>query len=507
MTPPPLFRPRVLVALTTAVLLSAPSAAAEAVSAPSSQMSAQVSGLADGRHGPSGDTSRQAARFQGQLAKAGYVSQSGENAVFELNERYCSGVTFSALWPNPQSPYIVTRLPEVPGQAPNTNPPVTWRIRQDEAVVMIGTTPPPEEYFSFDLTMMRGSLHDGPLLWTSVGDPINLRTVHTTGRTPFDRPFALVMTGNRRTQDEVNQMLAASGLRGAINDMTIPPAMFRLGLGADSDQFLFGMRTIVPQPGYEKALDDYRAMPPLQVFRVRPQNNSGDETQPVYQPDPLPVPKLRVSGTGKTELNLNPTLQLLRQRIIDAHPGYDVRDEVVERGFEEGYPALQSNLITAPPVTGSDALSYDADDPITRNFNLPDGSFIVAYGTNHVATGQAAYSSISVNAGTTEAVALEVKDNTNLFGSARDFISDKPNADDFYAWTFSCAGGDGPSGAHVTTLPSTSSDFCAQYGADRPVDLSAIRVGARAYMQPTTLSRPALSSLLMDRVLIFTPKK
>ncbi|MEU8512883.1 hypothetical protein AB0C76_15015 [Kitasatospora sp. NPDC048722] len=56
------------------------------------------------------------------------------------------------------------------------------------------------------------------------------------------------------------------------------------------------------------------------------------------------------------------------------------------------------------------------------------------------------------------------------------------------------------------TVPPVSTDFCAQYGAERSVDLSTIRVVARAYMQPDTLTRPALSSLLLDRVLVFTPR-
>ncbi|MGW7446592.1 hypothetical protein [Kitasatospora sp. NPDC054795] len=397
-------------------------------------------------------------------------------------------------------------MPEVPGQAPNTNPPVTWRLRQDEAVVLIGTTPPPEEYFSFDLTNVKGSLHTGPVVWTSVGDPINNKTVKTTGGSPYNRPFAVVITGNGRTRDEVNHMLEASGLGGEINDMTIPPAMYKLGLDADADQFLVGTRTSVPEHGYEKALDDYRANPPIQVLRVRPQSTSGDETKPVYGPDPLPVPDLRVSGTGATELDLNPALQTLRQRIIDAHPGFDAHDEVVERGFEESNPGLQDNLLTDPPTTGVDGLSNDADDPLTRNFSLPDGSFAVAYGANHVVTGQASYSSVTFNADAHAAVALAAQNNIDLQGTANDYIPDQADAAKLYAWSFTRAGDSGPSGPHVTTLPPVSTDFCAQYGAERPVDLSTIRVGARAYMQPDTLTRPALSSLLLDRVLVFTPK-
>ncbi|KIE25912.1 hypothetical protein LK08_15845 [Streptomyces sp. MUSC 125] len=452
------------------------------------------------------DTARQVARFQRHLSESGYVSQSGTEGVFDLNGRYCDGTVFSGLWPNPQSPYILTGLPEVPGQAPNTNPPRTWRLRQDEAVVLIGTTPPPEEYFGFDLTRVKGSLHTGPVVWTSVGDPVNNKTVRTTGATPYSRPFALVITGNRRTEEEVNRMLAASGLGNGTNNMTIPPAMYRLGLGESSDQFLVGIRTIVAKPGFEKALDDYRAAPPLQVFRVRPRGHSEDQTKPVYRPNPLPVPRLRVSGTGATELNLNPTLQQLRQRIIDAHPGYKAQDIVVRRGFEESNPGLQENLLTNPPITGVAALSNDADDPISRNFRLPDGSFVVAYGTNHVATRQASYSSIAMYAGPKAAVSLAAQNNRELRGSARDFIADRPNADKFYAWTYSRAGDAGPTGPHVTELPSAGTDFCAQYGTDRPVDMTTIRAVARAYMQPRTLTRPALSSLLLDRLLVFTPR-
>ncbi|MGW6393024.1 hypothetical protein ACWFR1_21515 [Streptomyces sp. NPDC055103] len=496
-----------LLGLAAAVLLAAPTAMAATPPAPSRGALAESLTSADGKPSPSTDTDRQVERFKHQLARSGYVSQSGTEAVFDLNKRYCEGAVFSAMWPNPQSPYIVTGMPEVPGQAPNTNPPATWRLRQDEAIVLIGTTPPPEEYFSFDLTMLKGSLPTGPLLWTSVGDPINNRTVRTQGRTPYDRPFALVITGNGRTRAEVNRMLDASGLARATNNMTIPPAMYRLGLDQDADQFLLGMRTAVAEPGFEKALDDYRATPPLQVFRVRPQSNSGDETAPVYAPDPLPVPRLRVSGTGATELDLNPTLQLLRQRIIDAHPGYEAHDEVVERGFEESNPGLQGNLLIDPPTTGVGALSNDADDPITRNFSLPDGSFVVAYGTNHAATRQATYSSATLYADAKAAVALAAKNNRELQGSADDFIHDQPHADQLYAWTFSRAGDTGPAGPHVTALPPTGTDFCAQYGTNRPVDMSTLRFVARAYMQPDTLTRPALSSLLLDRLLVFTPKK
>lgn len=475
---------------------SAVAAAAEPAQAAESPAQADIDGLV--------------ALFQDELTRSGYVSQPGTVFLADFNRRYCEGDLFSAMWANPQSPYIVTAMPEVPGQAPNTNvlagSSASWRLRQDEAIVIIGMTPPPEAFFSFDLTMLSGALRTGPLLWVAVGDPVDNRTVRTTGSTPYERPFALVLTGDRRTQAEVDQMLAAVGLDGATNDMTIPPAMFRLGLDEESDEFLFAMRTAVPDAGFEAALDDYRAAPPLRLLRVRPRGSSTDETKPVYPPDPLPVPPLRVSGTGTTELDLNPTLELLRQRIIERYPDYEAHDVVLERGFEESYPGLQENLVIDPPVQGVGNANNDARYLISTNFSLPDGSFLVVYGTDHVATGKAAYTSVSVYADAEAALTLASKQHDELRGSARDFIADDPNADLFYAWAFSRAGEGGPTGSHTTTLAPTDTDYCAQYGASRPVDMSTAQVAVRAYQEPATGSRPALSELLLDRLLLFTPK-
>ena len=458
---------------------------------------------------PAANLSRQVARFQSQLAASGYAWQSGSTGILDGNLRYCQGSIFSGMWANPQSPYIVPQLPEVPGQAPGIASPLTWRLRQDEAIVVIGVTPPPVAYFGFQLWMMKGSLADGPVLMVSVVDPINNKTMRTTGPTTYDEPFALVITGNQRTLAEVNMMLAASGLGGATNNVPIPSALFRLGLDQDSNEFLLPVRTAVPQPGFEEALDEYRAGHSLKVFRVRPKSSSADETKPVYPLDPLPVPRLRISGTGNTELNLNPTLQLLRQRIIDSYPGYEAHDMPLERAYEEPYPGLQLNLVTDPPIQGTAGYTSDANYLISPNFGLPDGSFLMAYGANHVVTGKASYTSASLYADEHATVHMASKEHTELWGSARDFIADQPNADEFYAWAFSRAGDSGPAGPHVTTLDPTGTptDYCSsKYGTNMKVDMSTISVVTRIYMEPATKTRPALSELLLDRLLLFTPK-
>ncbi|WP_406726169.1 hypothetical protein WJ438_18005 [Streptomyces sp. GD-15H] len=123
-----------------------------------------------------------------------------------------------------------------------------------------------------------------------------------------------------------------------------------------------------------------------------------------------------------------------------------------------------------------------------------------------MATRQASYSSISLSADKEAAVPVAAKHHRDLRGSARDFIADQPDADKLHAWSFSRADDAGPTGPHVTKLPSTGTDFCAQYGADRPVDSGCVQAVARACTQPETLTHPALSSLLLDRLLVFTPQ-
>ena len=446
----------------------------------------------------SGDTT---ARFREEATKAGYVVQEGVPVVTNLNDLYSQYKMWAPLYPNPNSPYISVVLPSVPGQADPVASNGSFRLREDEAVVVIGVTPPQMAYFSFNVHMLRGSLNNDigpPILWIPVTDPVNSLTLQKTGSTPFEQPFAVVAAGNRQTLAEVHRMLSAIGLGAMTNDQIISPSLFRLGLDGGSDEFLFAMRTAMPanQDEFDSYMDALRKE--VRVLRVRPKSASeDDQVDPVLAADPLPVPPVRVAGTGSTELDLNPTLQTLRQRIIDKYPGYTASDIRVDPWFEAPYPGLQRNMVTVlPKQDGVAGATTDCTYLASSNFKLPDGSFLVAYGADHRATGKATYSSVAVYADAALGYGLVTVQSPDLKGSARDYINDQPNADKFYAWTFTRTGS---SAEHVTQLP--TGPF------DRPVDLSTLRVGYRAYAEPATRTHPALDELLFDRLLMFTPKE
>ncbi len=83
-------------------------------------------------HAPASPTARAAtpgradphvARFQRQVARSGYVSQSGSEAVFDMSRRYCEGALFSGMWPNPSRPTSSPTCPRYRDRRPTPTRP------------------------------------------------------------------------------------------------------------------------------------------------------------------------------------------------------------------------------------------------------------------------------------------------------------------------------------------------------------------------------------------------
>jgi hypothetical protein len=126
----------------------------------------------------------------------GFIVQEGEfshqDAIALLN----AGVTKDATGANVGAPYLAYKIPPAPEQsAPNPLADdrgwsYTYRLRPDEALILVGRTPPEVAYFSyqsylifrfFPNTKKYGRLYDG------IGDSINLLTINTAG-TPNGSP-------------------------------------------------------------------------------------------------------------------------------------------------------------------------------------------------------------------------------------------------------------------------------------------------------------------------------
>jgi hypothetical protein len=123
---------------------------------------------------------------------------------------------------------------------------------------------------------------------------------------------ALIFTPDQGTDARVRAALRRAGYPAAIfNTVVFPASMLNLGHGQTADELFIAVRNAMWQNQSEG--DAYIQNPPLHLFRVTPRVET--------IANPFPVPRLRVRGTGQTEMDLMDRLALLRQRIVEANSG------------------------------------------------------------------------------------------------------------------------------------------------------------------------------------------
>jgi hypothetical protein len=110
--------------------------------------------------------------------------------------------------------------------------------------------------------------------------------------------------------------------------------MLNLGHSDTADEFIVAVRNAM----WESRTDGtaYMRDPPLHVFRVTPLTEAAANL--------FPAPRLRVRGTGQTEMELANKLGLLRQRIVAANPGLYAADLAPRPNFYEGYDYIQRGI-------------------------------------------------------------------------------------------------------------------------------------------------------------------
>lgn len=427
-------------------------------------------------------------------------------------------------WYNNVQPYLTIVLPgfvsdAVPWEKARRALPVNYLLRQDEAILIVGSTPVPMAYYSFQ-TMLFARYNPATLNYDPatggifrpygatvayLGDTVNSLTVRTTGSTPYNRPMAFISTGNRQTQERLRAALRTAGYPDAvINTETLPPSLVRFGYET-GDQFLFTMRLALATGG-DQAFNEFeqavQAGNVMQVFRVRP------KTQ--FPSDPLPAPVLRTRGTGQTEMDLYPTMEKLRKAILDRFGATHTPDELdtfLPDSIPEGYPAIQRGIAyMGPGRDGSAGYGRDANYWVSDWFDLPDNAFAIIYGVDHAATGKATYSSAAVYLD--KKIAAGVSDvNSGDFATtprtASSYLPGETGIDKFYVWKVARNCNGEPACLEAKLLRPEHIAACStKIAADAPV-----RIGFRQYAEPATRVGPADSELLYERVIVFRPKQ
>ena len=363
-----------------------------------------------------------------------------------------------------------------------------WQLDPDEAVVLVTKTPPECTYFSycgFVFYKYYEKEKQRKWVWTSFNDPLNNLTIKTSGTpdgakgNPFDQDTIIIITADRRTDQRIRSAAMSAGYpEDIINTYVIPSSMVKLGTGPEFDTIVFGQRMALFAD--EEAGQEYvNAI--SAAIRVTPKSQ--------VTLDPFPAPELRVRGTGKTEVDLQPALDELQKAILAKYSNLSADELGTSLWLEESYDAVQEELYVAGESRDT---SYLRCDTLTLGDD-PD-EFIIVYGVNHAASGKATYSDCSFygEAGWNGVAGIY---STEYAGSAEPYLPGNPLAKYLYVCKFARSCDSETVCAAVPTGPGA-------YGVE--LDEPAF-VAFRAYIEPATKVGPAYSELLYDRVIKFSP--
>jgi hypothetical protein len=479
-------------------------------------------------------------RFLIKAEDAGFSWQEGKFSFLDLIEEACERRFICAMGNNPwPNAYFTLEMPN-PEDAHYVLPySPMWQMEQDEAIVIIGQTPPAMRYFSLQTWVQLGPaavISDTlpvtatrSLLGSAFGDSTNNLTIHTVGPDPFDSPIVYIITGNRTTEQRVRAIAQHAGYPAeVINVEALSTAIAPLGIGPTGSILVTLQRkavALVPENVLKEYVERSLIEPPefpYRAFRLSP--------EVALDPDPYPAPTMRVQGTGQTEIDLYAAQQRLRQAILAAEtvPGRGVKE--LEARLWQGTMTNGQLLLLDSDWWSGQQLGYYSYMPSSDTnyiqtdppFKLREGvdEYVIVYGVNHQKTGKATYASFGVYVEPVFSIGREIGlgavSDPKFEGSAQQYLGpDDPDADMLYAFKIArhCPAGDpycmevGPP-SDMNGIP-YNNDCTPQISLEvdpiRPSWMSDLFVAFRAYMEPATAVAPDINELVWDKAIYFGP--
>ncbi|MBL7137977.1 MAG: hypothetical protein ISS17_04305 [Bacteroidales bacterium] len=364
------------------------------------------------------------------LSDSGYTVQQGEMTKQNPIDFCLGGYTPNANGNNVGAPYFGIQIPAPPDMDSLYSPPITFNFNADEAVVLIGRTPPECIYYSYRSYLMN-RLYDFPPSATrtkinaSLGETTSLYRMRP--ELPLDsmfgRKFALIMAGDSLVAMRVKNIILAA-------TPEIPEADIHFDILPSEGMFRFGNNPLadwgsmlhrVAQFSDTAAQNNYLNNPLLEILRVSPN-----------QPPQQVLFSLRSflpRTCGTNEFALMPDMEVLEEGIYNMyHADYEIIWLQPSPWVIEGFVAIQQGL---------DALgdNHDALYIVSPGFLLRDNDIALAYGVDHTLTGKAVYTNLTIYQKHYMAGFGGIT-NTMMKKSARHFVSDTTIADKLYAWGF-----------------------------------------------------------------------
>ena len=386
----------------------------------------------------------------------------------------------------------------------------TYKLRQDEAVVLVGTLPPACKYFSLINYVFASAVKPGKEytersffkygsaeagvyhpVFASLGEPVNMNNIrYAGGETCFGGQFAYIASGNQDTAEAIRAALIEAGFdAGMINIAPFYADTLRMGLEKGADVFTILMRT--SQPEDAAAFEQWRTTlsESMRVYRVTPKAETPANA--------YAYPALMPRGTGVHEVQSLPeadkALDQIRQSLIAQYGGeYDYEEFTARIAVPEG----MTGYLNDENAQGD---NRDTSYLMTNDFTLnSDEDFVVVYGVNHVAAGKATYANTVLYARPRLDGIVSLYD--SMYGdSAAEYL---PGADSskYYVLKMARTALD----SHTAVIPYSTDNPNGQfYGADNGTQLF---IAYRAYVEPETGVGPSYYEIVYDRAIVFHKK-
>ena len=475
------------------------------------------------------------------LENAGFYVQDGILYEFDTLKLASEGKLLTCFGNNAGSAYLILNLPPAPDQDASPGVPergwdpempsayddpdvenapanpyfspagIHFKLRQDEAVVVITRLPDPCKYWSFiaydmfvaqqegkDYSNQKGFFGIGNeetgfyhTIFGSIGSPVNMLNARHDGESPFGSTAVIVMCANAKVRDQIIQSLESAGYpESMINVMEIPADVYRMGLEKGKDTFsLFGR---ISQPEDREAYNEYMEglAENAVVYRVTPKDEA--------EPSPFPVQNLQARGTGVHEASqiksFTENLDTIRKSIIDRYAEeYDYEELTTEISIIDGLTAYTNDVNANGDV-------HDAAYLFTADFKLnSDEDFVVVYGVNHSTTGKAHYFNAVLHVRPLLNGVCTVF-NSMLPGSADEYLPEEARGtDDFYVYKMARNDMD----EHTAIIPySTGNEQGKFYGVDNETPAFIL---FRIYLDESGVGADYYE-LVNDRVIVFHKK-
>jgi hypothetical protein len=438
-----------------------------------------------------GDIIPETAGLAKRLADMGYTVQQGDVCLTSAIDVVSAGYTVNANGNNAGFPYLCTQTPLPPGIDHSLfAPQFTYTLGEDEALVLVGRTPPECDYYSYRSYMMCLREDDEPnpfnqkKIYTQLGDPINNFNI-TEGRPDrglFGSFFTLVSTADANIVRDVAEAMRAEGLdeKDLLLDV-VDHNLARLGTDDRANGLNFLHRVSCVK---DKAAEDaYVSRPTVELLRITP-----TKARPVSLLEPF-APRTR--GSGVTEDCLQSSVDALRQTLIDT---YSADYTITELKTQ---PWL--NMTGREPIDRRIDVLGETRDTLylnTNTFTFNEDTIVIVYGVNHMTVPKTVYNNVSCY-GAKYFNGFGGITNYDYTGTANRYIPSDPNADKLYVWKFA-----------RTEIDDET--FAVPYDPDG--QLTGINNGSgafmafRNYIDPGCLLGPAPEEIIFDRALVLNPK-